>query len=88
LALRGRYRDWAELLDAEKGRLRSARRRGRPAALDPYAFTSPEELFAVASETFFMRPVRLRTNHPELYTELQSVYGLDPASWLLGTGGD
>ena len=82
LALRGRYRDWQELLAGEQGRLRAARRRGRPAALDPYAFTSPEELFAVASETFFMRPVRCRSSHPELYQELQAVYGLDPAGWF------
>jgi len=86
LALRGRYRDWQELLAAEHGRRRAARRRGRPAALDPYAFTSPEELFAVASESFFMRPVRFRTSHPELYQELQEVYGIDPASWVLGSG--
>jgi len=82
LALRGRYRDWQELLAAEQGRLRAARRRGRPAALDPYAYTSPEELFAVASETFFMRPVRLRSAHPQLYTELVAVYRIDPAEWL------
>jgi Mlc titration factor MtfA (ptsG expression regulator) len=86
LALRDRYRDWQELLVAEQGRRRSARRRGRPAALDPYAFTSPEELFAVASEGFIMRPVRFRTSHPELYQELQAVYGIDPAGWVLGTG--
>jgi hypothetical protein len=85
LALRGRYRDWQELLAAEQGRLRTARRRGRPAALDPYAFTHPEELFAVASETFVMRPVRFRTSHPELYQELQAVYGIDPAGWVLGS---
>lgn len=82
LALRGSYRDWQELLAAEQGRLRAARRRGRPAALDPYAYTSPEELFAVASETFFMRPVRLRSTHPQLYTELVAVYRLDPAEWF------
>lgn len=76
-------RDWGELLELEQRRQRSAWRRGRPAVLDPYAFTSPEELFAVASETFFMRPVRLKTNHPELYAELAEVYGLDPAAWRL-----
>jgi Mlc titration factor MtfA (ptsG expression regulator) len=81
--LAGRYRDWQELLDAERRRQRSARRRGRPTVLDPYAFTSPEELFAVATETFFMRPIRLQAGHPELYSELQAIFGLDPASWPL-----
>jgi Mlc titration factor MtfA (ptsG expression regulator) len=81
-----RCRDWGELLELEQRQQRTARRRGRPAVLDPYAFTSPEELFAVASETFFMRPVRLKTNHPGLYAELEAVYGLDPAGWLLTAG--
>lgn len=80
-----RDRDWAALLAAEKTRQRSAQRRGRPAILDPYALTSPEELFAVATETFYMRPVRFKTNHPALYAELQAVYRVDPAKWFLST---
>lgn len=76
-------RTWEDLLRTEQYRQRSLQRRGRPAALDPYAFTSPAEFFAVASEAFFMRPVRFRSNHPELYTELNTVYGVDPAEWLL-----
>ena len=80
------HHDWTELLAAEKTRQRTAQRRGRPAILDPYAFISPEELFAVATETFYTRPVRLKANHPELYTELQAVYRVDPAEWLMGTG--
>jgi hypothetical protein len=87
LTWRDRYPDWTTLLAAEQCRLRAARRRGRPAILDPYALTSPEELFAVATETFIMRPLRFKANHPELYIELQAIYGVDPASWLLGTGG-
>jgi Mlc titration factor MtfA (ptsG expression regulator) len=85
LALRDRYRDWGELLPAEQHRQRSAQRRGRPTGLDPYAFTSPEELFAVASESFFMRPVRFKSSHPDLYAELQAVYGVDPAEWVLSS---
>ncbi|TLM62807.1 MAG: zinc-dependent peptidase [Deltaproteobacteria bacterium] len=83
LALRGRYRDWDDLLPAEQRRQRTALRRGRPASLDAYAFTSAEELFAVATECFYMRPVRFRNSHPELHAELQAVYGVDPAAWVL-----
>lgn len=83
LALRDRYRDWGELLPAEQQRQRTTQRRGRPNALDPYAFTSPEELFAVASEAFIMRPIRFRSSHPELYAELQAVYRVNPAEWVL-----
>ena len=83
LATGDRCRNWTELLVAEKTRQRSAQRRGRPAILDPYAFTSPEELFAVATETFYTRPLRFKANHPELYAELRAVYGVDPAEWFL-----
>lgn len=75
------YTDWQALLTAVQQRQRSRRRRGYPAILDPYALTSREELFAVASETFFMRPVRLKANHPEIYDELREVYRVDPADW-------
>lgn len=83
LLTQGDCRNWEELLAAEQRRQRTAFRRGRPSVLDPYAFTSPEELFAVASETFFMRPVRFKNNHSELYTELRTVYGVDPAEWII-----
>ncbi len=79
-------RDWYDLLAAAQQQQRTTRRRARPAVLDPYAVSDPAELFAVASETFFMRPVRLKANRPELYAELQAIYGADPASWWLGTG--
>jgi Mlc titration factor MtfA (ptsG expression regulator) len=83
LALAGHYRHWEELLESQQRWQRTARRRGRPAVLDPYGLTSAEELFAVATETFFMRPLRFKANHPELYAELQAVYGVDPAEWIL-----
>lgn len=83
LGRHSRYRNWYELLVHEQQQQRTVRRRGRPAILDPYALTGPEEFFAVASETFFMRPVRLKSNHPDLYAELQAVYGVDPAAWVV-----
>lgn len=79
----GGCRDWHDLLAAEQQRQRTTRRRGRPAILDPYAVSDPAELFAVASESFFMRPIRLKANRPELYAELQAVYGVDPAGWMV-----
>jgi Mlc titration factor MtfA (ptsG expression regulator) len=30
-----------------------------------------------------MRPLRFKVNHPELYQELQAVYGIDPAGWII-----
>jgi Mlc titration factor MtfA (ptsG expression regulator) len=82
--MHSRYRDWEDLLAFERRQQRtSRRRRGRPTVLDPYAFTCPAELFAVGTETFFMRPVRFKTSHPELFAELQALYGVDPAAWVV-----
>ena len=35
-----------------------------------YGATNPAEFFAVATETFFEKPVQLKNKHPELYEEL------------------
>lgn len=77
-------RDWAGLCKREYTRLRRNRRRGRPQVLDPYGSTSPAECFAVATETFFERPLRLKAHHPELYAELTTIYRQDPAKYWRG----
>lgn len=74
-------RDWHDVCRVEYGRMRRDGRRGRPQVLDPYGAESAAECFAVTTEIFFERPVRLRAHHPLLYTELQAVYGQDPAHW-------
>lgn len=79
--LEGSIQDWAEICGAEYARMRSNRRRGRPLVLDPYGLESPAEFFAVATETFFERPVRLKAHHPQLYAVLQALYRQDPAGW-------
>ena len=55
--------------------------------MDEYGATNPAEFFAVATETFFDRPVELRQRHPALYAELQDYYKLDPAQWVEGAPG-
>ncbi|MEX1156849.1 MAG: zinc-dependent peptidase, partial [Chloroflexota bacterium] len=42
---------------------------------------SPAEFFAVATETFFEQPVKLRDEHAELYEQLRQFYQQDPAAW-------
>jgi MtfA peptidase len=54
-------------------------RRGDERVLRPYAGTDTGEFFAVATETFFTRPVELRQDAPELYQVLTEVYRQDPA---------
>lgn len=74
-------RDWDALWRSEYRRRRAQRRRKRPQVLDPYGRQSVAEFFAVATESFFERPVRLKAHHPRLYGELQAVYRQDPATW-------
>lgn len=50
--------------------------------LDFYGATEPAEFFAVATETFFEKPVQLAQRHPQLFEQLQRYYGVDPRSWL------
>jgi len=38
--------------------------------MNVYGATNPAEFFAVATETFFEKPVQLKKEHPELYEEL------------------
>lgn len=46
--------------------------------LDPYGAQSPEEFFAVASETFFVAGRELRAEHPALYDLLAGFYRQRP----------
>jgi Mlc titration factor MtfA (ptsG expression regulator) len=71
---------WSEALDAVLADLRDRLDRDEDTgALDPYAAEGPEELFAVASEVFFVEPEALRDEQPTLYTLLAGYYGQDPA---------
>ena len=46
--------------------------------LREYGATNEAEFFAVASETFFEKPLKLKENAPELYEELKTFYRVDP----------
>jgi len=50
--------------------------------LRPYAGTNVAEFFAVATETFFTRPLDLAERKPDLYDLFASFYNQDPASRL------
>lgn len=54
--------------------------RGEDTRIDPYAATAPAEFFAVLSEVFFEQASLLRHEYPDVYRELRSFYGQDPAS--------
>jgi Mlc titration factor MtfA (ptsG expression regulator) len=56
-----------------------ALRRGEPSVLRPYAGTNPGEFFAVATETFFTRPLYMEAEAPDLYEVLAAYYRQHPA---------
>jgi Mlc titration factor MtfA (ptsG expression regulator) len=71
---------WKTVMHEEYEKLARAVDRGRDTFLDPYGATDEAEFFSVATETFFQRPLDLRTEHPRLYTLLAAIYQQDPAS--------
>jgi MtfA peptidase len=72
---------WQQVLQAEHEALCAHLDRGEPTWLDPYAATGLEELFAVASEAFFVAPREFRAAHPALYRLLQGFYSQDPVRY-------
>lgn len=82
------YDIWAEVFGREYGKLRRIVSMGRKPLLDPYGLSSPAEFFAVATEAFFMCPLRFRSRHPELYRVLSDYYRQDPASYYTGRAVD
>jgi Mlc titration factor MtfA (ptsG expression regulator) len=45
-----------------------------------YGATNEAEFFAVATESYFEKPRQMKKLLPDLYEELQSFYGGDPAA--------
>ncbi|MDH4352252.1 MAG: M90 family metallopeptidase, partial [Gemmatimonadota bacterium] len=73
------YRAWGALLSEEFAEHVRRTERGEPTALSPYGATNRAEFFAVATETFFERPLKLRAEEPGLYALLVDFFKLDPA---------
>jgi len=80
---RSAYQQWAKVFmhnyeelveDVESGK-------GHRSLVDPYGATNPAEFFAVASETFYEEARQLKKKQPDLYSELEKFYGVDPANW-------
>ncbi len=81
LAGESSYRSWAAALSDEFEELQRDALRGRRSLLDHYGATNPAEFFAVATETFFEKPGRMRKHHRELFDVLNAYYRIDPNDW-------
>jgi len=55
---------------------------GRPTLIDTYGATNPAEFFAVTTECFFEKPLKLRKKHPELYEQFHIFYQQNPADYF------
>src|SRR5437588_15769 len=75
----GALRTWGRVLSDEYARLQQDAAADRASVLDPYGAENKAEFFAVATETFFEKPVQLERDHPELYAQLKQFYRQDPA---------
>ena len=71
--------EWHAVMAAAYAEFSARVEREEETVLDPYGATAPEEFFAVASESFFVDPLRLRAEHGALYALLVRFYGQDPA---------
>ena len=88
LATRQQQLAWREVMRTEFASLRAAEVTGIPTLLDTYGATNAAEFFAVSTEAFFERPVRLRSQHPRLYSQLQNYFRQDPVEFSAeGTSG-
>lgn len=68
---------WVACFQSEFDRFRRQVDAGADTMLDPYAAESPDEFFAVASETYFSAPAMLREAHPGIHRELRAFYRIE-----------
>ncbi len=71
------YRVWAAVLGKAYKKLLKKVESRQKTVIDEYGATNPAEFFAVATETFFEKPIPLKKRYPELYEELSTFYGID-----------
>lgn len=73
------YRDWVKICSSEFLKLQEQAKRGKSTLLDAYGAVSEAEFFAVATELFFDRPIKMEREYPELYKMLLHYYRQDTA---------
>ena len=77
------YETWASVMSAEYADLVKKAEHRKKSLLDSYGAVNSAEFFAVATECFFEKSVRMRETHPDLYKVLSGFYRQDPASRLV-----
>lgn len=77
----GEEDEWTLILARVYRGLRRKARRGNPGVLDHYGAVKPAECFAVVTEAFMLNPHPLQRQYPDLYSQLETFYGFDPAAF-------
>ncbi len=77
-----RYRQWSAVLSRSFQNLELARDSGSESLMDFYGATNPAEFFAVATETFFLKPHALALDDAPLFEQLSAYYRVDPREWI------
>lgn len=80
---RSMYVAWARVLGEEYRNLIDDLENQRRTLISDYGATNPAEFFAVVTECFFERAVKLKRRHPELYEQMAAFYWQDPAALAL-----
>ena len=75
------YAEWAKVLSKEYDSLLIRVERRTNSVIDAYGAVSPVEFFAVATESFFEKPLQMKRKLPDLYQQFKRFYNLDPAEW-------
>lgn len=75
------YTEWTKVFRKEFANLIKRVKGNKNSVLDEYGTASPPEFFAVATESFFEKPRRMKKKLPDLYTQLKKFYNVDPATW-------
>ena len=83
LEMRSAYSAWSQVFTKEYELLQHKAKKGRKSVMHKYGATNPAEFFAVATETFFEKPLQLKKKRPELYHELQGFYKVNPIEWVI-----
>lgn len=80
LSSRKQYKRWAKICTKEYFKLKERSKQGKKNFLNSYGATNEPEFFAVATEYFFEKPVKMKEKHPSLYQLLQEFYNQDPSA--------
>ncbi len=75
------YADWAKVLNKEYDSLLIRVEHRTNSVIDAYGAVSPAEFFAVATESFFEKPLQMKQKLPELYDQFNIFYIMDPVEW-------